>query len=404
MSSKPYLNPVLWTAAVIGSWGFLGNLILVPALPSMIAPLHATPETIGLVLSAFTLPGVFLTPFIGHLMDRVGYHRILMLSLVFYGITGLLGGLATDFLSLLMLRFLQGISTVALLPLAMIIVGTEYTTADRSEALGILNAIYNVFAAVFPLIGGLLAEVSWQTPFIVYVLAFPTALISYYVITRPQSRGQPNDDQPFRATKPETGNAPSLSTIFSHPSFLKPSLLGFLSFFLLIGIGNSYLPIYLTDFLRFSPSYIGVLTASRISLTAIISVMTGRLSSRYSPDLLYLASYFFSLVSFSGITLLFGSPLSLLPILFLGMGHGLVIPLSHTLIYEQTSPKRKGLIVSTYQTILRLGQTTGPAVFGLIYGIGQLPLVLSAGVLLNLLIAVALLSLTAAKSQTMKHH
>ena len=162
---SPYKNPIVWLAAFIGVWGFLGNLIVIPALPEMIAPLNASPATIGLVLSFFTLPGVFLTPVIGHLMDRVGYRRVLVFSLMSYSVTGLLCSIATDFIILLILRFIQGISAVGLLPLAMIIVGMEYTGPNRAHALGVLNGIYNIFAAFLPLLGGFLAEISWQTPF-----------------------------------------------------------------------------------------------------------------------------------------------------------------------------------------------------------------------------------------------
>jgi MFS family permease len=61
------------------------------------------PEQIGLVITAFTLPGIFFVPITGVLADRYGRRTIMIPLLFLYGITGAASGLAPDFETLLAL-------------------------------------------------------------------------------------------------------------------------------------------------------------------------------------------------------------------------------------------------------------------------------------------------------------
>ena len=124
-------------------------MIILPALPDMIIPLQATQENIGLLLSYYTLPGVFLTPIMGAFIDRIGAKRMLILSLGLYAIAGFTSIFAETFSILLFWRIIQGIGAVSLLPIAMIIVGNKYGGTRRSGAMGALLGMYNLMAALF---------------------------------------------------------------------------------------------------------------------------------------------------------------------------------------------------------------------------------------------------------------
>ena len=61
-----------------------------------------------MLIVAFTLPGALFTPVMGVLGDRVGRKKVLVPSLVLFGLAGAACGLARDFETLVALRFLQG--------------------------------------------------------------------------------------------------------------------------------------------------------------------------------------------------------------------------------------------------------------------------------------------------------
>ena len=63
----------------------LGVSSIVPALPDIVTGLYIIPVHIGLVISAFTLPGVLFSPLVGILADRAGRKVILVPSLFLFG-------------------------------------------------------------------------------------------------------------------------------------------------------------------------------------------------------------------------------------------------------------------------------------------------------------------------------
>ena len=88
--------------------GVLGVASITPAFPRIIRDLHLAHGQIGLLITVFTFPGIFLSPFLGVLADRFGRKRILVPSLVLFALSGGACGLAKGFHLLLVLRFCQG--------------------------------------------------------------------------------------------------------------------------------------------------------------------------------------------------------------------------------------------------------------------------------------------------------
>jgi MFS transporter, ACDE family, multidrug resistance protein len=68
----------------------------------------------GLLITVFTLPGVFLTPVAGVLSDKFGRKTVLIPSLLLFGVAGGACALARDFELLLGLRVLQGVGAATL--------------------------------------------------------------------------------------------------------------------------------------------------------------------------------------------------------------------------------------------------------------------------------------------------
>lgn len=75
----------------------MGVASIAPALPKMSDVLDVSNERIGQLITAFTVPGMFLTPFLGVIADRLGRKTILVPSLFIFGIAGTACAFATDF-------------------------------------------------------------------------------------------------------------------------------------------------------------------------------------------------------------------------------------------------------------------------------------------------------------------
>ncbi|HMB97195.1 MAG TPA: MFS transporter, partial [Balneolaceae bacterium] len=92
----------------------MGVTTIAPALPSISHAFDVTPARIGLLITFFTLPGIFLTPVLGLLADRYGRKVILVPSLFIFGIAGAACAFSISFNQLLFFRVLQGFGSAAL--------------------------------------------------------------------------------------------------------------------------------------------------------------------------------------------------------------------------------------------------------------------------------------------------
>jgi MFS family permease len=55
---------------------------ITPAFPKIIKELGISTQSVGLLITVFTMPGVILTPLLGILADHYGRKRVLIPSLV----------------------------------------------------------------------------------------------------------------------------------------------------------------------------------------------------------------------------------------------------------------------------------------------------------------------------------
>lgn len=115
----------------------LGTALMSPVFGSLIEPLGATPANIGLMMSAFTAPGVFLIPVTGFLADRYGRRPVILFGLLWFGATGTAIALVSEFWAALALRFCQGIGFAALTPIIITSLGDLYSGTKEATAQGL---------------------------------------------------------------------------------------------------------------------------------------------------------------------------------------------------------------------------------------------------------------------------
>jgi len=95
---------------------------------------------VGLLITAFTLPGIILVPIMGILADKFGRKKILVPSLMLFGIAGGSCFFFKNFSILLLLRFLQGIGGIIYVILGMNTV--FYIGSGFSSVIFLIAAIF----------------------------------------------------------------------------------------------------------------------------------------------------------------------------------------------------------------------------------------------------------------------
>lgn len=377
MEERPlYRDPNLWVIFGVTLMAVLGVSSVTPAFPRIARELGIMPQQVGQLVTAFTLPGVFLAPVMGVLADRWGRKRVLVPSLLLFGLAGGACALARDFRLLVGLRFLQGMGASALGVLNVTLIGDLYSGPRRAEAMGYNASVLSIGTAAYPAVGGALATLGWFYPFALPLLALPVGLLVVWQLRNPEPRNGLALGEYLRRT---WGSVRDWQAI---------SLFGatFLTFVVLYGAYLTYLPFLVADAFGATSFVIGVLMSGMSLTTALASSQLGRLVKVLRPPVLVGVAGSLYALSLIGIRLAPTLGWLVLPAMAFGVAQGLNIPTLQTLLAGLAPLEQRAAFLSLNGMVLRLGQTVGPMLMGWAFGLGGVDAVLYTGAGLALLL------------------
>jgi len=361
----------------------LGVSSITPAFPKVMRALDAGPETIGLLITAFTLPGLLLTPLLGVLADRFGRKIVLVPSLLLFALAGTACAFARDFGLLVGLRFIQGMGAAALGSLNVTVIGDLYSGTRRAAALGYNASVLSVGTATYPAIGGALATFAWFYPFALPLLTLPTAFLVLFALDNPE----PENEQSLR------DYLAHVVEILRDRRVVGILIASMVTFVLLYGSYLTYFPLLMDAGFGLSSLFIGLILSSMSLTTAITSAQLGRLARRFRPQSMVAVGFGLYGAGLLTMALVPDAWMLLLPAVLFGVGHGLNFPNLQTLLAELAPLEYRGAFFSVNGLALRGGQTAGPLLMGLLYAVGGLGAPFYGGALLALLMVPAALML-----------
>ncbi|MCI4044828.1 MFS transporter [Streptomyces sp. TRM75563] len=128
----------------------------------------------------------------GRLSDLYGARRIFLLGLAAFGATSLLAALAPSGGLLILARFVQGVGGAMMLPTSLALLNATFTGRARGQAFAVWGSTIGAAAAVGPLLGGWLADISWRWAFGINIplVAIVVAGALRYLDVSPRTRGR----------------------------------------------------------------------------------------------------------------------------------------------------------------------------------------------------------------------
>jgi EmrB/QacA subfamily drug resistance transporter len=187
---REQLNPRRFKAlAVIATAQLMIALdvsVVTIALPPAQRALHISVADRQWPLTAYTLAFGGLLLLGGRIADYWGRKRILILSLIGFGIASALGGLAQDQAMLFAARGLQGAMAALMAPAALSLITVTFTEPhERHRAFGVYGAVSGAGAAIGLILGGLFTQyASWRWNLLITApISFVAALAAVREVT-----------------------------------------------------------------------------------------------------------------------------------------------------------------------------------------------------------------------------
>ena len=331
----------------------MGASLVYPVLPVIDEALAIGEGRIGLILAAFTLPAIFLSPVGGLLIDLRGRKQVLVVSLLLYGVSGTAIALVDSFEALLALRFLQGMAYAGIMPLVVVLIGDTFTKEQETTAQGLKVVLDRIALLVLPAAAGALAAIAWQAPFVLYALAVPLGLAAARWMREPAIEKHAHAPTYVKAVFWASMRVRSL-TIFSMSSmrfFIE------MSFFI-------YVPFFAVEQLGVEVERGGLLFTVFALGSIVTAGLAGTIARRFER---------FSLVSLAftvqGLCLVAASmagsvwTLGVVMIVF-GLANGLISPAQKSLLTQSvTGPLRGGFVAAD-----RISQNTAKSIAPLVAG------------------------------------
>ncbi|MDJ0318690.1 MFS transporter [Arthrobacter antibioticus] len=144
--------------------------IVYVALPSIGAELAMNGASLQWVVSSYALLFAGLLLLGGRIVDKFGGKSVFIGSILLFGLSSLLGGIADNATLLLLARALQGIAASALLPSVLALLSQTFPGGKlRSNAYAIWGAVGASGLAAGVVLGGLLTTFSWRWTFLINI-------------------------------------------------------------------------------------------------------------------------------------------------------------------------------------------------------------------------------------------
>jgi MFS family permease len=172
------------TLAILSGLGIIAmsaETMVLPAIPDFIADLDISYQDSSWILAVILVTGAVMTPIAGKLSDIYGKKKVLLVILAVYIFGLLLGAIATNFLSLITARVLQGIG-ISMFPIAFSILRDKFPPKKLAIAQGIFSSTLSGGAVIGLILGGSIVEnFGWRATFSLLV---PIAIILFAIIVK----------------------------------------------------------------------------------------------------------------------------------------------------------------------------------------------------------------------------
>jgi len=338
----------------------MGGSVISPALPVIQQAFIIETSKIGLLMTAFSLPGIISIPIAGIMTDRFGRQKVIVPMLLLYSIAGSLCFFAPNFEVLLLLRFLSGLGAGALATLSLILIGDLFNDKEQKEALGYRTSFGYFSNGILPIFGGFLAVISWNYPFLLFLLGIPISLMAMAVLVDEKIDNQSTINEYLIEVGRGLSNVRTASLLTIAPTLMMINQ----------GILATFLPIYIGSKFGVSAAIIGIIISTRVIAGSLIAFFMGKLTEIVKEEWLLISSMIVLAITIIFIPFVTSVWFMIGPVMFMGFALGVSFPAFQSLLISEAPKELRAGVMSANGVTNRMGQAAGPIIAGALYATG----------------------------------
>lgn len=353
-NAKPYvpgkvtLLTILLSSMVI----LMGAAAVAPALQPIKQHFGESEFMVSLIVSLPSL-SVAVTGFgVGYLADRLGKVKVFLIAMAVFTFTGAASFFLENFTLILLCRFLLGIGIAGISLTVTALIGEYYGGMQRAKVIGYQAAAIGVGTLVLETLGGSLADMGWNYPFLIYLIGVPIFLCGLVSIRDP-SRIVRDASQaaPVQDTPADDGGRRKILFCYA---------MVFLEMFLMFTVPMNF-SYYISEM---GQPYVmmGILLGLMGVAQAVFSILYTRRATKLSDRMAFTCAFVMMGASLVMLYVPF-LPLTFLSMIVMGCSLGLLMPTVIARLSMPSTAKTSGKIMGGYSVFLNLSNFITTLVF-----------------------------------------
>lgn len=337
------------TLLLVSSLTIMSVITISPALPQMSAVFSNVENAEFLVKLVLTLPALMIalfSPIAGRLIDRYGRLRILWASLVLYAISGSAGYYLDNIYHILLSRAVLGIAVGMSMTIVITLIADYFEGIERQKFVGLQIAFMSLGGILFIGLGGILADIEWRYPFLIYLFSLIVLPLSIIFLREPVAVEK--SDQANQNIK-----APGIIWML----FINTMLMWIIFFLIPVQI-----PFHLNEMGIERNSLIGAAIAMSTAFSAISSISYSRIKNRLSFLTVFSLGYLLMAAGFICMAIAETYVLVVVAMMLAGLGMGMMIPNTNMWVMKIAPPQIRGKEIGKLTTFWFLGQFLSPII------------------------------------------
>ena len=325
----------------------MGGAAVAPALNEIKLAFPGQDFMTSLIITLPSLAVAIVGYAVGLAADRFGKVKVLFLALAIFIVAGVASYWLPTLESILVARFILGIGIAGITSTVTALIAEYYGGIQRVKVLSYQSAAMGIGVLILEFTGGTLAEISWRTPFLVYLIGIPILIMAILSMREPRMSEHDKDE---------------IADIVAHEKFRKADYkivaLCYISIFFcmnLVFLLPTSIPIVLSG-LGVSSSIVGLFLGFHGVANAVFSILYRRITARIPPFRILGLGFLCMGVGFAVLILWPSVPLAIFTLIITGVGVGMIVPSLVNTLAGEVTVSNSGSIMGGYGTCLNFGQ------------------------------------------------